>query len=775
MRNTRLRGGAVPDEEMGYHLYADVLHDFKGYADKLYNIGSRLNKSVDEDDVVTYFTKGKGLESIENGTTRLANKKLFTLAETTDTFQGQLIPLLYVAGNQAMGLVQDAGHYITEQLGAQNVLTFGSIIDPAPKPVSPKKNPIWFQPRVNTVDIRLSQFGFDPQVVEKITISKLTSGTVAATLTLGNGTVFDAVSTKPATDKLTAKPINNTTKEVAGFFTSIDKAEELALQTGNRGNTYLFYVGKTLGDVMLVASAMSTFNNGGTRITNPYTGVGQAATTGRWLTWGGNVEVTETPQILVLKTGDRLNHIRAFIKNVPTILEQQAKAGRNSAIRYEFIPTDVDEARIRRLVASGYPAMIKTADERYNELINNLSQCVENGRLKAGRSTFTDVDTITTPRGLEAAGRMILKICNDLVTLRTKVLDILKAKQAAPPGETLQVLYANYNIDAELSQRLIPATTEVFNAKKKAINIAIVVTRVNTVGIPAVSIRLWNAFKALNNIQPETDPYELVKNTDINKFFFEKIKKVPERDTGDITTVDDEATIPDVDDVRALVNNIIRPRGTGRGGNKRMRDNPTGQTTLMDVDLADTIENAKRKTQDREGIPADQERLIFTGEPTRDEDTSIDMLSYLQSGALRESAPLIDGFCTYMKDHRVLSPYEQLNNVYRIINQTETTNLVDTAVQETLMNEFDTVKKMYEFTPPLSTRTRQMVKANALYNAFVSSINKINSASMGAYEEDNTTKANDTYIFFTKLEEEFLKYLPGASGGQRTRRNKTKK
>jgi hypothetical protein len=464
---------------MGYHLQCDVAHDFgtqKGVP--IYNINGLLAKDkvnaikIDEDGCVKFFLYGDGMGIIDNLKARMNREQVFSVPDKTASFKNWKAPVLFGGGNDKVGIVQDAGEFITIRLGAQNVITFGSILDPAGKPKDKDAKPIWYNPGAETsLNIPLAPFGFDSNVISSITISELRGGALVSAVFETPLGMIDGVKMSPATTSLKQKPLNNTEIEKAGFFTSIKKAEDIGVTepipaealSGTTRGTFLakyktyFYVGKTLGDAMLVASAMPEIydNSFVPRVPNPFVSVQG----GRWEDWISG-DTVSAPSILILKTGDRLNWLRAIIFNVGAIYEDQAKDGR-SFKQYRYFPGTVDSAAIIDAIRSDFDKIAIDVMDRYAALASSIRDFDLNNTSFApgGMKEISPTDKVKVERARE----LLNQIADDLVGTSEEpgglcrvVLDWLREKKDIANSPT-------YNNDEKLRE-LYDETVKKVNA-----------------------------------------------------------------------------------------------------------------------------------------------------------------------------------------------------------------------------------------------------------------------------------------------------------------------
>ena len=711
------------DELMGYHLQADVAHDFGGDA-PVYNIGgagalTRVGApNTSEDGALNYFIgpSPRGLPNVTKDlVARLGQQVIFTVPDKTASFQNWKAPVLFQGGNDKIGVVQDAGEFITQRIGAKNVITFGSILDPAGKPIAPDQEPIWFQPSTNTVTISLAPFGFDSNVIKSIVIKDLTAGTVKSEFN-ANNKVIDAVAMSPPAPVVSGgkpKPINNTDIAKAGFFTSIKKAENVGRELQASGvkpdairklineNSQYFFIGKTLGDAMLVASAMPGFPENVPN-PNPYYGIG--ATTG-WKSWVFKDRTVASPSLLCLKTGDRLNWLRAVLLNVPAIYEDQAKGGRKIK-QYKFIPGLADPAAIKAAILSDFDALIPSIAERYNGLTNSLGNLLnqtDNRKIDRAKTNFAPGGSkeISSVSGDVLAGRVVREIRTRLGAISKRVTDwVAKQKTVASaiPATNTEQLRKVYQTTLDRANACAPQTSTIFIEKGKQdpyLSSKLIVANVPA-GVKqgewplttSIDIALRNAFSNFNRAPNAEDATYKAKiaGTDIQNRFFAKVDamKLGARRGGGpedlLVEEDDEGPLIEEETVDEVIPDVPL-------------DTASIETEVLEV-VGSTLEQTKGIDVDDPTIPVQTGGGFLTPSLLRDDETEWPIIL--------ESFPRTADFLSYLAS-KGFGFLKAIILIYDIIRRRTTNRIVDPYLLEELVQEFSLLlgyKKTGEPEPP---------------------------------------------------------------------------
>ena len=402
-KKTKLECGCDNDI-MKYHLRADMIHDHKSSSFEGENEAMSAlycgndNRTTAEDEVVKYIKATYRTDSGDENY-RVQNSINFTQDNKTDMFpQHAGSPFRPFEGvdNSKVAVLQDAGFVLYRAIGSQNLITFGSILDQAGKPASKEDNPYCF-PSAASLTIDPCVYGFNKNVVGDITISNFTGKSVKCIFPYKYGDAWE-----PNGGTGDALQINKR----KGDFMSIEEVR----QERFLNKKFAGYIGKALGDITLVASLTKKIGN------TPNLFYPSSDLTALY----GREQITDIQNFL-LNTGDRLNHIRAFMFGVGSVY---SPPGVNGIRTFEYIPgiAEIQEPiAVRTMYLNRIKLLIIQIDTAYGDLIAHLKNEVVPGAFDISKSMKSGLELIK-PGTEGRAKKAIDYLINVIEAYRTYVL-----------------------------------------------------------------------------------------------------------------------------------------------------------------------------------------------------------------------------------------------------------------------------------------------------------------------------------------------------------------
>jgi hypothetical protein len=517
--------------QWGQHLRADYRHD-KLRPDTPYNIGGNSDEAkYQKGDVIKefceeeFFNYAKGLfHANAEFQARMNAVVKFTLPTFTGTYKKK-VPDFTDIRNENIGVVTDNGEFITHTyLGAMHVVTFGNIVDPAGTPIARKDKPIYYEPlpTENNIYIDLQQFGFNPEVMRGVWIAEVLGGTQLRSAWVNN--IYQVLDPIAKRSTITIdEPINSNLPSVEWSRTRIPGFKRINIPGGyyaskeTAGSDYE-KIGKTLGDTMIVASAMPEFIRydlpENPRVPNPFYGAKKES---GWTQlnsspdqqyYGGKV-----PQLLAIKTSDILNAARGVFKNVPTILERVKP--KDMLISLECYPPSLTSEQLRDSIPFLYTNLIADVNTNYNNLIKKFQDMLEEdgNAVKTGYGLFRPNDTTwiawrdtERDRGKrQRAAVVVRRIIDTLEYLKGKVAAYFASKKLSKRRRPGEESLREYNQDAQDMLALTPQTDETLRyeeadrSDRRFMRMIIPITRIPKGGVEPTEIYLYSAFRAIHD------------------------------------------------------------------------------------------------------------------------------------------------------------------------------------------------------------------------------------------------------------------------------------